>query len=61
MALFIKGFTISEQFISVSTGDSLHLNHEPDLFGREDKEKDDFLDCDWSTFGDFDDIEKLFR
>lgn len=35
--------------------------HEPDLFSHEDKENDDFLDCDWDTFGDFDDIEKLFR
>lgn len=42
-------------------GDSVQLNHEPDLFGHEDKENDDFLDCGWATFGDFDDIEKIFR
>ncbi|ONK63533.1 uncharacterized protein A4U43_C07F16210 [Asparagus officinalis] len=43
-------------------GEPAQLHHESGLIGHEDnKENDDFLECDWATFGDFDDIEKLFR
>ncbi|ONK67505.1 uncharacterized protein A4U43_C05F740 [Asparagus officinalis] len=35
------------------------LDHETDLFDHE--ENGDLLDCYWGNFGDFDDIEKLFR
>ncbi|KAJ6806409.1 uncharacterized protein M6B38_174360 [Iris pallida] len=56
-----------EIFIDVScsflAGCTAQLDGEPELFGNEneDKESNNFLDCDWSNIGDFDDLDRIFR
>ncbi|KAJ6853076.1 uncharacterized protein M6B38_250920 [Iris pallida] len=47
----------------VTAGCAVQLEGEAELFGNEneDKESNNFLDCDWSNIGDFDDLDRIFR
>lgn len=43
-------------------GGAVQLDGESEIFSnvREQKENDSFLDCDWASIGDFDDLDRIF-
>lgn len=54
--------SLNKSFSSLADG-TVQLDCEPELFKNagEEKENDSFLDCDWASIGDFDDLDRMFR